>query len=421
MNDDRLNDDRLNERIVNALRRRPADEPAFERPLRLPARGEETAEPLTGLVPSLGLGRADGRRPAVRSRTPIRALPALALALALLVVAVMAFGPGRQDGPAVQWAASASTVPASAGSDGLPTFEPTGKVGCFGQAPGIAPAPGISLGCPVMAVPPDGLSAATWTLDSAFPFSASMTELHVLAHEWECASGRSAVGRIAKNLALEKDRVVITLAVRPPEGDIQTCQGNPETPVVVSLGQPVGERTLFDGGTYPATPQAASGEAIVTPSPTPTPSNWHQPMDCAGVNQDADLGGFFKRVSMDLPFDVYCPVLPAGWTAKPGDGGQAGIETDGWIRTDYQGPNGQTFELMQGAFCEAASSMICDRIAGPSGTAELGGRSAKLGGAGDRWFAYTAPESGAMWEADGTGMTRDEFLALLATLVVVAK
>jgi hypothetical protein len=397
--------------ILEALRRRPSDERDFDVPLRLPGRPDEFAEPLTGLVPSMGLRRSDGSRPQVRSRTPVRALPALVLVVVLALVAFASLrpNPNTDSGPAAS----------PTGQDvAVPTYQLTGRVACFGQGPGLIPVPGGPLdACPNMAVPPDGYGAATWTLDPAYPYSPDSTELHVLAQEWECASGQSAAGRVVQNVAFESDRVVVTLAVRQPVGDFQTCQGNPPTPVVLFLDQPVGDRTLYDGGLYPAVAQAAAGEAIVTPSPTPYPSAWHQPMDCSS---DVDVAGFFKAAAMDLPFDIYCPVLPEGWTVKrPADGG-VGTEKDGWISIGYQGPNGQTFGIQEGAFCEAVGA-ICDRIAAAPDTVPFGDVDAHLGNSGDMWFAYTTPSGGAMYSAWGQGMTRDAFLSVLASLIIVGK
>jgi hypothetical protein len=37
------------------------------------------------------------------------------------------------------------------------------------------------------------------------------------------------------------------LAADPPQGDYQTCQGNPEQPVVIDLGMALGDRVVVDG------------------------------------------------------------------------------------------------------------------------------------------------------------------------------
>ena len=70
--------------------------------------------------------------------------------------------------------------------------------------------------------------------------------------ERECASGKSSEGRVVGPDILEVgDEVLVTFAVRPLGGDMQSCPGNPVTRVAVDLGSPLGDRQLLDGGTLP--------------------------------------------------------------------------------------------------------------------------------------------------------------------------
>lgn len=414
-----MTDDR-NDRIAELLRGRPSDERDYDEPLRVRLDSkfaEPVASPLPGAgVRVVGAPRVGGvvtgvRRPIARSRPPLGLVAVLVVLFAVVTVALAGGFWNRVTNELVG--------PAGTQADSIPTYQLTGRVGCFGQGPGWTPSPAGPLNdCPNMAVPPEGYAAATWTLDPAYPYSPDSTELHVLAMEQECASGQSATGRVVKNVAYESDRVVVTLVVIQREG-AQTCQGNPPTPVVLTLDQPIGSRTLYDGGSYPAVAVAAGGMAIVTPSPTPYPSNWHEPMDCSS---DVDVASFFKMASMNTSFDVYCPVLPAGWSVKRTDSGALGTATADQVRIDYVGPNGQTFGLMEGAYCQAATPfVVCDRIGPEVGTASFGDRPGTLGGNGSVWWVATGPSDGAMWEAWGTDMTRDEFEALLATLIIVGK
>ncbi|HUF06636.1 MAG TPA: hypothetical protein VMP86_04515 [Candidatus Binatia bacterium] len=78
-----------------------------------------------------------------------------------------------------------------------------------------------------------------------------VTEIHVLVTERACNSGEDASGRIVNPaVVLGEERVVVTFAVRPRGGD-QTCPSNPETPFVLELPEPLGDRALFDGSTVP--------------------------------------------------------------------------------------------------------------------------------------------------------------------------
>ena len=42
-----------------------------------------------------------------------------------------------------------------------------------------------------------------------------------------------------------------------PVGGSRDCQGSPPTPATVDLAEPLGQRTVLDGGTEPAAPPSA--------------------------------------------------------------------------------------------------------------------------------------------------------------------
>lgn len=99
---------------------------------------------------------------------------------------------------------------------------------------------------------------ASWTLDPSFPApAADATTLHLLVTELACSSGRPPTGRISEPLiATTATTVTITIGVRPLGGD-QNCPGLMGTPIAVTLPGPLGNRTLLDGGTFPAQPPSA--------------------------------------------------------------------------------------------------------------------------------------------------------------------
>ena len=101
----------------------------------------------------------------------------------------------------------------------------------------------------------DGLRPSSWRLDPAFPPPGpDTTELHLLVTEINCASGTPATGRIRPPaLDWTDDALLVGITVTYRGGD-QTCQGNPETPFTFELGAPLGARTLYDSGPYPALP-----------------------------------------------------------------------------------------------------------------------------------------------------------------------
>jgi hypothetical protein len=92
--------------------------------------------------------------------------------------------------------------------------------------------------------------AADWKLSKKV--AASATSFRILVTERACAGGKNASGRMAKpRIVSTKTTVTITIGVKPLEG-AQDCPGNPATPLTVTLTEPLGNRTLFDGGPYPA-------------------------------------------------------------------------------------------------------------------------------------------------------------------------
>lgn len=92
--------------------------------------------------------------------------------------------------------------------------------------------------------------AADWTLGAKV--SKATTSFRALVTEFACASGKSAAGRIAKpRIVYAKSSITITIGVKPLPGN-QDCPGNPATPLTVKLSEPLGTRTLFNGGPYPA-------------------------------------------------------------------------------------------------------------------------------------------------------------------------
>jgi hypothetical protein len=106
---------------------------------------------------------------------------------------------------------------------------------------------------------------ATWALDPAFPTPAPDTsELHILVWERACSGGSPATGRMsAPVVEYTSAAVTITIGVRPlrvGEGMALTCPMPPGTPAILQLSEPLGGRTLLDGGVVPpAPPSPANG------------------------------------------------------------------------------------------------------------------------------------------------------------------
>jgi len=105
--------------------------------------------------------------------------------------------------------------------------------------------------------PPSGevearvLPAAWWLDPNAVAPTAAATEIHALVLESACVGGKSPEGRIEPPTIEPADAsVTVTFEIRrlAGEGD---CVGNTPFPVVISLPEPLGKRTLLDGSETP--------------------------------------------------------------------------------------------------------------------------------------------------------------------------
>lgn len=108
----------------------------------------------------------------------------------------------------------------------------------------------LLVGCAAVE-PFDQAGPATWALPEGFTIGAETTKFLALVTERACASGRSSEGRIVgPEIEVDDTSVTVTFEVRPLPGD-QECPGNPATMVEVELDEPLGHRTLLDGGRQP--------------------------------------------------------------------------------------------------------------------------------------------------------------------------
>lgn len=100
-------------------------------------------------------------------------------------------------------------------------------------------------------VGPD-LGLASFRVAPHEELSAETREVDVLVTELACNSGQDARGRVVRPaVILAEDTVTVVFAV-VPRGGAQECPSNPETPVLLELPEPLGERRLLDGSSVPA-------------------------------------------------------------------------------------------------------------------------------------------------------------------------
>ncbi len=92
-----------------------------------------------------------------------------------------------------------------------------------------------------------------------------LTEIEVLVTERACNSGEDASGRIEEPVVtLGAESVTVVFAVRP-RGGAQECPSNPETPYVLVLAEPLGDRVLLDGSEMPPRDATECGDISACP------------------------------------------------------------------------------------------------------------------------------------------------------------
>lgn len=85
---------------------------------------------------------------------------------------------------------------------------------------------------------------AEWEVAPAADLDPATSSVPILVNETECASGRSAEGRIEVTVEYGHDEVEFDVRVRPRSGADQECPGNPTTPYTVELDEPLGDRSV---------------------------------------------------------------------------------------------------------------------------------------------------------------------------------
>ncbi len=93
---------------------------------------------------------------------------------------------------------------------------------------------------------PGETEPATWFLPAGFVPDPAATSVEVLVDEQGCTSGEGAESNTAEPVVeVTDDEVRIAVSTFVRRGP-QTCPGHPLAPLVVDLGQPLGDRALVD-------------------------------------------------------------------------------------------------------------------------------------------------------------------------------
>lgn len=103
--------------------------------------------------------------------------------------------------------------------------------------------------CRLRFVVPDELNTVEWRIDPEGPeLTEESTSIAVILNERECVGGIEIGDRlVGPQVVMTDTQVFVAFAAQRPPGDAFTCQGNPDTPHVVDLPEPLGDRLLVEG------------------------------------------------------------------------------------------------------------------------------------------------------------------------------
>ena len=99
----------------------------------------------------------------------------------------------------------------------------------------------------------EGASVGEWYVADGQRITAGARSLKVDVYEMECNSGKAAIGRVMKPvITYRPDWIVVTYFVRwKKDSGPEYCPLNPPVKKTLKLSEPLGDRTILDGGFYP--------------------------------------------------------------------------------------------------------------------------------------------------------------------------
>jgi hypothetical protein len=177
-----------------------------------------------------------------------------------------------------------------------------------------------------------------------------------------------------------------------------------------------------------ASASTGSSEPSVEPNPStlpqgsegPSPSAGSSPQPgssdaCSGTAENRD---FYAALAASVAWDVYCPVLPAGWFVASGSYRLSG---GGQLTITYRGPGGAEIDVREGGYC--AGQPDCIPTGTDAGSASFGDLPARLLALGNgSWMVVVAPPGGdAAWQVTGTGMDGPALAAYTAAFAHVVQ
>jgi hypothetical protein len=219
----------------------------------------------------------------------------------------------------------------------------------------------------------------------------------------------SSSSALARLLALA---LVAGLAVAACGSSTIEPSSSPATPgesATAPSGSPSGSAAPSDGSSGPAAPSDTPADSA-PPSADATPSAGDTgASECSGSVENRS---FFTAAAANLPWAVYCAVLPASWFVEAGNYRLGG---GGTLRIAYDGPAGARLELRQGAIC--ADKSACHPSGEALGAAAFGDRDGALVALeGGGYEIVVDADQDVSWLAIGANLDEAAFRDIAAAL-----
>jgi hypothetical protein len=187
----------------------------------------------------------------------------------------------------------------------------------------------------------------------------------------------------------------------PPLESLPPSTASESAPSVVSPSPSV--EPSVSPGTQPSSEPPASASAGAVPG---------SPDDCTGNENNKK---FFADVAQAASWDVFCPVLPAGWFV---DSGSFRLASGGWLVISYNGPADARLELSEGAFCDEPDGCVPEGT--DLGSGLFGDREGAVVSATDGSWAISVDRGAPIsWVMVGSGVDEAEFRDLAGSLLQV--
>lgn len=155
--------------------------------------------------------------------------------------------------------------------------------------------------------------------------------------------------------------------------------------------------------------------ASITPEPTATPTPAGPNAAAAACTGKPDTRDFFVAIAEAVQWNVYCAVLPAGWSV---DAGIYHLANGGDLKISYKTATGGHLELREGHWC-TDSPNACSPHDADLGPAPLGGESGELMSLNGGFVLYVDPGQNPSWTATATGIDEATMRQLCANLALV--